>query len=269
MQDRRPRWEAQAKPVAAPAPAASSAQLNQCLAEIPANPLAASESAEQWRDQAKAGERAAAQLCLGSAYAQLERWDDAEEAFLAGRNEAGATSDLKARLAAMAGNAALAQGQPDRALGLLDNAKVDQGANRTMPVALDIELDRSRALVALKRTAEAEAALADARSLDPKSAEAWLLSATLSRRENKLDVAQAQIEQAVQLLPVDPEIGLEAGVIAMLAGREDAARKSWQSVLAAAPNSPVADTARGYLAQLGSAANSAPSSATPPATPQP
>ena len=48
----------------------------------------------------------------------------------------------------------------------------------------------------------------------------------------------------------DPEVGLEAGVIAMLGGNESAARKSWQSVLDAAPDSVAAGTARGYLAQL-------------------
>ncbi len=37
----------------------------------------------------------------------------------------------------------------------------------------------------------------------------------------------------------------------MLAGREDAARASWQSVITLAPDSEAAATARGYLAQLG------------------
>ena len=53
--------------------------------------------------------------------------------------------------------------------------------------------------------------------------------------------------------PTDPEIGLEAGVIAMLDGREPAARKAWQSVMLVAPGSKAADTANGYLAQLGEA----------------
>jgi hypothetical protein len=36
----------------------------------------------------------------------------------------------------------------------------------------------------------------------------------------------------------------------MLAGREDAARQSWQSVIAMAPESDAAQTAKGYIAQL-------------------
>ena len=41
----------------------------------------------------------------------------------------------------------------------------------------------------------------------------------------------------------DAQIGLEAGVIAVLSGRDDAARRSWQSVLTAAPGSDAAKTA--------------------------
>ena len=67
----------------------------------------------------------------------------------------------------------------------------------------------------------------------------------------ELAMAQVQIQEAARLLPIDPEIGLEAGVIAMLAGNEDAARKSWQSVVDTAPDSEVARTAHAYLAQLG------------------
>ncbi|HZF45775.1 MAG TPA: hypothetical protein VEZ26_05540, partial [Sphingomonadaceae bacterium] len=67
---------------------------------------------------------------------------------------------------------------------------------------------------------------------------------------------------AAGLDPANPAIGLEAGVIAALAGADDAARKSWQSVVETAPDSPEAQTARDYLAQL------APTPTTPaPATP--
>ena len=45
-------------------------------------------------------------------------------------------------------------------------------------------------------------------------------------------------------------MGLEAGVIAMLQGREDAPEASWRSVLAVEPDSDTAATARDYLAQL-------------------
>ena len=59
---------------------------------------------------------------------------------------------------------------------------------------------------------------------------------------------------AAHLAPTDPAIGLEAGVIAMLAGRRDAAAASWRSAIAAAPTSPEAEAARGYLDEIGGAA---------------
>ena len=77
-----------------------------------------------------------------------------------------------------------------------------------------------------------------------------LSRAALARRLGKLDQAQAFIETAGTLAPGDAEVGLEAGVIAMLQGREDAATASWQSVIALDPGGLPADIARGYLSQL-------------------
>jgi Flp pilus assembly protein TadD len=101
------------------------------------------------------------------------------------------------------------------------------------------------------QVAAAAAALADARRDAPQSSDTWLLSATLSRRQGKLAEAQAEIETGAALAPADPAIGLEAGVIAALSGRDEAARQSFNSVISLAPQSPQAATARGYLAQLG------------------
>ena len=124
----------------------------------------------------------------------------------------------------------------------------------TVEVAVSgVAVDRARALVVLKRVDEAASALDEACKADPENGEAWLLSATLERRGGRLWAAQAAIEQAARLQPTDPDVGLEAGVIAMLSGHEESARRSWNSVVALAPASPAATTARGYLAQLGPA----------------
>ncbi|MCB2084241.1 MAG: hypothetical protein KDD90_09345, partial [Sphingomonadaceae bacterium] len=50
---------------------------------------------------------------------------------------------------------------------------------------------------------------------------------------------------------LDPEVGLEAGVIAALAGRYDAARASFRSVVAQPHAGAAAKTAQDYLDQLG------------------
>ncbi len=235
---------------AAAAPEGPPDRLSLCLEDIPGGADAAADAAEEWLASAKGTERAEAGQCLGEALAALERWEEAGQAFLAAR-EAAAPADRsrRARLAAMAGNTSLARGDPQAALIALDLGRAD--AAQDLPLMADIAIDRARALVELGRNEEAALALTEAREAAPGSPLAWLLSATLSRRMGKLAEAPAQIERAFELRPIDPEIGLEAGVIAVLSGRDSAARKSWESVIAAAPQSPQAQTARGYLAQLG------------------
>ena len=247
-------------PVAAPEPG----RLGQCLRNVDDDAEAAEDAARAWLKQAPGSQGAEPLLCLGMAQAAQEDWEEAEKSFLAGRELAAASDHaLRARLGAMAGNAALAQGAPERALAALDAAhgdakRSDAGAGGDPHLPGDIAMDRARALVALKRDGEAAAALVEARMLSPNNPQAWLLSATLSRRMGKLVQAQGQIRTAADLLPTDPEIGLEAGVIAVLAGHDEAARTSWQSVIAAAPDSPQAKAAKTYLAQLGPAAAAQP-----------
>jgi len=250
---RKPRWTTDTP--AAVAPAATTDRGKECVAQVDDNAEDAADAAQDWLDKAAGSshERAEAELCLGLAQSRLGDWGAAEQAFLAGREAAGADRMLRARLGAMAGNAALAAGADDRALPALDGAKADAAGLADPALTTGIALDRARALVGLKRLDEAGAALAEARTASPDNAEAWLLSATLSRRQGNLVAAQEQIVRAAELLPIDPAIGLEAGVIAVLAGHEEAARKSWQSVVAAAPDSAEAETARGYIAQLGPA----------------
>lgn len=233
------------EPKFAQAPAPSRRQL--CIRLAESTPAEGEASAASWLAQAQGADRAFAGECLGIALMRQAHWDAAERAFLAAR-DAAEDKPLRARLGAMAGNAALAHGSAAAALTALDAAKADAGADPALTGG--IAVDRARALVMLKRDVEAAAALAEARAATPGDADAWLLSATLSRRMNKLAEAQAQIEKAAALSPADPHIGLEAGLIAVLAGQEEAARRSWQSVLSAAPDSDAAATAKGYLAQL-------------------
>ena len=250
---------ARAHSAAAPAMPAPRSRLDYCLDAATSTPVDAIDDAEGWRDAVQGSARAEPDLCLGSAHARLEHWDDAEAAFLAGRDTAAENDrQFRAKLGAMAGNAALAQGAWERALAPLDMALADAKAASDLRLTGEVQIDRARALVALKREAEASDALVEARTSAADNSLAWLLSATLSRRQGKLGPAQAQISTAAQLAPRDPEMGLEAGVIAMLAGNEAAARKSWQSAIDTAPASEAAATAKGYLAQLDSGPQSKP-----------
>ncbi|MFO1254714.1 MAG: hypothetical protein U1E37_03510 [Sphingomonadaceae bacterium] len=232
---------------------ASSSRLKDCLDLAMQQPASGIELAEAWLAEARAmNDRAGARQCKALALTRIDGWAEAGALFLAARGDTPANELAeRARLGALAGNALLAAGDMAGALAALDTARVDADAAGDAALGGAIRIDRARALVALGRGEDAAAALGEARAMVPGNAQAWLLSATLSRRMGKLGDAQAQIERAAQLMPVDPEIGLEAGVIAVLSGRDEAARRSWQSVLQAAPGSDAAKTAQGYLDQLG------------------
>jgi tetratricopeptide (TPR) repeat protein len=239
-------------------------KLAQCRDLATGNPDEGVSMATDWLSDAKGPERAQAHLCLGYAYTQAQAWAMAEQAFLAGRDEATDNVLTRARLGTMAANAALAADGAGRALVALDRAQADAKSSGDAAMIGAVATDRARTLVALKRNDEAAAALAEARKATPTDATPWLLSATLSRRMNHLAEAQGQIETAAKLSPLDPEVGLEAGVIAELSGHEDAARRSWQSVVTASPQSDAGHQAAAYLAQIGPAPTSpAPTGAAP------
>lgn len=232
-------------------------RLAQCLTRTRQDPGGAESEAEAWLAAASGGERGHAAQCLGVAQAQLGQQSAAAETFLLAR-DATPRGDHRARAlrGGLAGGALLAQGDPAGALALLDVARTDaQATGGEAALGQDailgqIAIDRAIALVALDRLDEAGAALDTARAALPDSAQAWLLSATLSRRLGNLDEAQARIERAAILAPLDAAVGLEAGVIAAMSGRDDAARKSWRSVIDAEPGSDAAATAQAYLDQL-------------------
>jgi tetratricopeptide (TPR) repeat protein len=230
-------------------------RLTVCQAEARRDPATAVLTASTWlAESANGGDRSDPQQCLGLAYVSLLRWQAAEQAFMAA-HDARPDSDAggRARLAAMAGNAALAENRFQPARERFDLAQREATSAHDTALTGEIASDRAQALVGLGLLDDAASALADARRDNPQSSVAWLLSATLSRRQDKLADAQAQIETAAALAPTDPAIGLEAGVIAALGGRDAAARQSFDSVLTLAPDSPLAASARAHLAQLGEA----------------
>lgn len=232
------------------AAAAPSSRMAQCLQQTLDDPSGALTAARDWRGTARGQDRVLAAECQGLSLVQLSRYAEAQAVFASARSEAGDDAGRAARLGAMAANAALAAGDPASALGLGTAALGDARVAADQPLIGGIERDRARALVALDRLDEAGTALAAARMAEPANPESWLLSATLSRRMDDLSQAQTQIEEAARLAPRDPEIGLEAGVIAALSGRDADARKSFESVISVAPDSEQATQARAYLEQI-------------------
>jgi len=246
IQDRPPR---ELSIIDAPQP---TSWLAQCLDQLEDEPTRAHVQAQIRRDTTNGQDRVLANHCLGLASTELGRWEEARAAFTAARQETPAEETrLRARFGAMAGNAALVTGDLPGALVLLDAARTDALAAQAGGMQGLIALDRARVLAGLEQLDAAEAALAEARMFQPDDAETRLLSATLLRRMGKLAEAQEQVEEAARLDPTAPAIGLEAGVIAILDGREEAARSSWQSVIDLSPGTEFATSAQSYLDQLG------------------
>lgn len=228
------------------------ARLSECLEQARTDPATAITTAGLWLMEAHDAGKALPQRCLGQAYVSLLRWRAAHDAFVAARDATiGSDHAARARLGAMAGNAALADNDFAAAIADFDKATGEALLANEKPLAGSVAADKARALVALGRNDEAAAALAQARAEAPQDGNVWLLSATLSRRMGDLKAAQAEIETAAGLMPKEPAVGLEAGVIAELAGNDEAARKSWEAVIALAPDGPEASSARAYLAQIG------------------
>ncbi|WP_239805168.1 hypothetical protein [Croceicoccus hydrothermalis] len=248
------------------------ARLSGCLAQARSDSAAAIVQAEQWRAEITAGSRALPLQCLGTAYANRSMWAEAEAAF------AEAAADLAARpapdprrlsaLHAQAGNAALANGDAAGALTHF-NAGLSALDGMAVPgrVAAGLHVDRARALVALSRDDDAAQALIFAQEGDPQDATAFLLGATLARRTGRLADAARAIAVADALSPGNPDIMLEGGLIAAMAGDDLTAASAWRRIVESAPGSETASRAQFYLQQLDamrSDAPSAPASKAPP-----
>ncbi len=230
----------------------SSIWLAECLAVLEHDASRAHTLAQLHRNAHTGADRVLANHCLGLAATELTLWQDAITAFTAARDETPAEEvSARSRFALMAGNAALASGDATAANGLLGEAQTLAQEASAGTLEAIAATDLARAQVALNLPEAALQSLDRATLLDPTNPESWLLKATLLRRLDRLDDAQTAIEQAGINAPRDPLVGLEAGVIAVLAGRDEAARASWQSVIDLGPQSPAALTAQDYLAQLG------------------
>jgi len=242
--------QAAAPAVAAPRTLAED-RLSTCLRQARNDPATAIVEASQWSGEASGSDASYPQQCLGLAYTALLRWGAAEAAFLAGRDATDPADPFRrAQLGTMAANAALAEARAADALVMLDVAARDAQTAANGGLQAMVEIDRARALVMQGNQTAAEAALTAARGFDAQSPLAWLLSATLARRQEQLDQAADFIATAAALAPDHPETALEQGVIAMLSGNAAVAGQSWLKVIDLAPQSEEAQQARNYLAQL-------------------
>ncbi|MFM7027652.1 MAG: tetratricopeptide repeat protein [Chakrabartia sp.] len=252
-----------ASPAAAPE-MSDEARFLDCVGKIDKNPDAAIEAANAWRLKANS---LLARQCLSMAYAARENWAAAATAFAQTAQAAEAAQDPRAAgLWVQAGNAALALGDMAAARSHFDAAIIL--GTLTGADAGEARLDRARALVGTGDLKSARTDLDAALGLVPEDPLAWLLSAALARRMGDLARAQNDIGEAAKRAPDDASVALEAGNIAALAGRDDAARTAWEAAARLAPNSPVGAAATRALSQFPPADTPA-APPTPPAPPKP
>lgn len=215
-----------------------------CIAETRSDPAKAIETANSWR---AAGGGLPARHCLAMAYLAQERFAPAAVALEQAARAAEAERDRAAPdLWGQAGNAALLAGDTAKAHAYLSSALAGAGPDPARRGQLLI--DRARASVELGRPGDARSDLDQAIRLLPRDPAAWLLSATLARRQGELLRASTEIAEAAKLVPGDPDIMLEQGNIAGAQGDATAARAHWQAVVKAAPDSPAGQQAAKALA---------------------
>ena len=221
-----------------------------CTPDIQANAGAVIARARSLAQKETGTARLVALQCKGMAEAELGQYDAAAATF-AGAAESAPDAHWRGMLEGQRGYALEAAGHAQEAAPVFDtaiNALLESGDTLA---AGEIAGDRAVAQLHGGDTDAAAQILADARIRMADSPRIWLLCATLARRQGDLVTAQADIERAADLAPSDPRIGLEAGVIAALDGRDVAARQSFRSVIAQPGAGSLADSARAYLAQIG------------------
>lgn len=190
-----------------------------------------------------------ARHCLGFAYAEQYNWTAAAIAFAESAQAAEVARDKRVdKFWAQAGNAALAGGDPAKALEYL-NAALVQGRLKGLAKGL-VHLDRARAHVALEDYQAAKSEFAMVHRLAPQDPLGWLLSATLARRMGDLPRAKNDIAIADKTAPGDPAIALEAGNIAFESGDRINAKSHWEKAVQIDPESRPAKAAQKYLDQL-------------------
>ncbi|MET3761367.1 tetratricopeptide repeat protein [Sphingomonas sp. UYEF23] len=234
-----------AAPIGPPAPPPSQ-RYEKCLDLATNNPTLAEAEAGQWQ---LAGGGFLAGQCLGMAYANEQRWPAAATAFDAAARAAEKAGDGRAvNYWAQAGNAWLASGDATKARAALD-AALAGGSLTGLPLG-EAHLDRARAMVAGGDLDGARDDLDRALAEVPEDPLAWLLSATLARRQSQIVRAQHDIAEALRRGSDDPAVQLEAGNIAAFAKDEAGARAAWQQAVTLRPDSAPGKAAAAALLQF-------------------
>lgn len=216
-------------------------QYKACMALSKASPQEAFEAALRWRDL---GGGDAAQHCVAAALIGLGHFADAAGRLEALAEKAKENPSVKAGLLAHAAQAWLLEGNAPRAEAVLT------AALGLTPWDAALMVDRAQARAEQRDYAGAVEDLDRAIARESRRADAYVFRATAYRYLDKLELALADIEKALDLQPSHAEGLLERGILKRLGRDDDGARQDWLTVLRIAPDSPAADAARLNLEKM-------------------
>lgn len=222
------------------------ARFDACAALAVRDPAAARAQAGSW---SMSGGTWFARECAGLAFAAERQWPAAAGEFEAAAKAADLARDKRgANYWSQAGNAWLAAGDATRARAALDTALIS-GTLDGFSLG-ETQLDHARAMVAVGESGAARNDIDLALKTASDDPLAWLLSATLARRDGDVRRAKADINEALKRSADDASVQLEAGNIAALDRDEPGARAAWALAARLSPNSDVGHSAVTALRQF-------------------
>jgi tetratricopeptide (TPR) repeat protein len=213
-----------------------------CVALTENKPQDAFERARTWRDS---NGGLPAQHCMALAILALGHPVEAAVQLdaVARKTEAGSLAQ-RAELLDQAGNTWLLAKQPRQAEDAFSEAL------KLSPQDATLWMDRARARALLMDWAGAEADLSAALAFDKTDPEIYVLRSSARRSLGKRLEADADVQAALALNPDFPDALVERGAMKLAGGDRNGARADWIRVLAKAPQSSAAESARARIEAL-------------------
>ncbi len=219
-----------------------SSRYERCLSLVRADANRAYTEAARWE---AAGGGAAASHCSAMSLVSQRRYAEAATKLdILARGAAGEGAGARSALFGQAGNAWLLAGNAANAESALNAALT------LTPDDPDLLTDRARARGLRRNWTGAEADLSAVLARDSSRADLLVLRASARHAQGRKAEARSDIDAALRVVANYPDALVERGAMKAEAGDSDGAKADWNAVIAQAPGSAAARTARENLASL-------------------
>lgn len=221
-----------------------------CLKKADRRPDEAFVMANEWLQN---GDDPAAEHCAAVALVTLKQFGEAARRLdVLARKPSAGNAEVRAQLLGQAGNAWLLAGQPELATASFTAALA------LMPGEAEYLVDRARASALARKWAAAEADLSAALTAEPGNVAALVLRASARRAQKNIKGAMGDVTQALLMQDDNVEALVERGLLRAAQGDKAGARQDFMSVLAKAPESEAAASARLEIEKLEKAGRTLP-----------